>query len=95
MTSPNDQIPEWRIREIAREASEMAAQRAIEMFCQRLGIENLPNTRRNLDFLAAQSEAAMGRRNEGRKTVFTVIASIAMAVVGYIVAALNLKGHVP
>lgn len=95
MTQSTDPPPEWRIRDIAREAAELAAKQAVETFCLRIGIDDLQRTRRNLDFLASQAEAATGRRNEGRKTVFAVIGGITMMVVGYLAAAIGFKGHLP
>lgn len=84
-------LPEWRIREIARES----AKEAVKDFCERMGIEDVGKTRRNLDYLAVQVASAEGRRSEGRKTVFTILGGLALAAISYLAAAFSFKGHVP
>ena len=83
--------PEYRIREIAR----IAAEEALKAYSERLGIDNIGQTRRNLDYLNKLRESADGRTTETRKTLFVVIGGMAMAAVGYAVSMLGLKGHVP
>ena len=88
-----DQTPleEWRIREIARES----AKEAVKDFCERMGIEDVNKTRRNLDYLSLQVQAAEGRRSEGRKTIFTILGSLGLAAISYLAAKFSFQGHLP
>lgn len=86
-----DDMPEWRIQQIAKVASE----EAVKAFAERLGIENTGQTRRNLDHLNRLREAAEGRSTEGRKTAFTVVGGAVLLILGYLASAFGFKGHVP
>ena len=82
-------MEEYRVREIARQAAE----ETVKLFCQRLGIEDIAEARGDLDHLRRMVKASEARAQEGRKTVFTIIGGVILAVFGYIVAAFSLKGH--
>ncbi len=89
MPEHNPYLPEWRITEIA----EQTAQKVVDLLCQRRGSEDLHRPRHNLECLGNQAEQAQSRRNEGRRTIYTVIGGGVMLIAGYIGAALNLKGY--
>ena len=86
-----DPLPEWRVREIARQA----ADETVKLLCERLGIEDIAEARGDLDHLRRIVKSAEARASEGRKTVFTIIGGVVLAVLGYLAAAFNMKGHVP
>lgn len=76
-----------------KEISEMAAKTAIIEMLQRLGIEDISKTRRNLDYLDKQVQATESRVNEGRKTLFTIIGGLVVGLVTYLATVFTIKGH--
>ena len=65
----------------------------MKQFCERLGIDNIPEARGDLDHLRRMVKAAEARGAEGRKTVFTVLGGMLMMVITYLVTAFTIKGH--
>ena len=84
-----DTVGEYRVREIARQSAE----EAVKLFAQRLGIEDIAEVRGDLDHLRRLVKAADGRTQEARKTMFTVIGGMILAVLSYLAAAFTMKGH--
>jgi len=83
--------PDWRLQQIAR----AAAEEAVKAFAERLGIEDIGKTRRNLDYLDMIRDHAEGRLVESRKTIFTVLGGAVLLVLGYLASAFGFRGHVP
>ena len=77
---------EYSTRNIARET----ARECIKEFCERLGIDDIPQTRRHLDHLARLVEAQASKRNEGLKALFAVITGAVLGLGGWILGWLSL-----
>ena len=85
MTPPNEE--EWRIQRIVRDA----VREEMREFAERIGGDDMGRLRRVIDFAGVQMDAASKRSDEGRKTVFTLLGGLVVAIAGYLAA--MLKGH--